>query len=177
MRICSAILSIILASSLFFLGCKSVKPAEPEYAASKKVFVRELSVINLPVEIPLKTLEDQVNKKMGNLIYEDQSYTSPSVDDLKLIVLKKRPITVGISGTDLLFTIPLNIWGKGRWEACSFCPTVEKETSFDVDVYLKSKVEIQKDYQFRVTTSSGGFEWKSKPDFSWTIKYPDRPID
>jgi hypothetical protein len=166
MRICSAILSIILAFSLFFLGCKSVKPSEPDYVASKKTFVRELSVINLPVEVPLKTLEDQVNKRMGNLIYEDQSYTSPSVDDLKLIVLKKRPITVSISGTDLLFTIPLNIWGKGRWEACSFCPTIEKETSFDVDVYLKSKVEIQKNYQFKVTTSSGGFEWKSKPVIS-----------
>lgn len=166
MRIRSAILSIFFAFWFFFPSCKSVKAPEPEYKTSAKTFVRELSVINLPVEIPFKALEDQINKKMGNLIYEDQSYTSPTVDDLKLIVLKKRPITVGISGADLLFTIPLNVWGKGRWEACSFCPTVEKETSFDVDVFLRSKVEIQKDYQFRVTTSSGGFEWKLKPVIS-----------
>lgn len=163
-----------LAASIFIIpmfcalvpGCKPVKPKEPEYTVSQKRFVPELSVVNLPVDIPLKVLEDQINRKMGNLVYEDMSYTTPTVDDLKLLVLKKRPVTVGISGSELMFTIPLNIWGKGRWDPCSFCPEVEKETSFDVDVFLKSKLEIQKDYQFKVTTSSGGFEWKSKPVIS-----------
>jgi hypothetical protein len=66
----------------------------------------------------------------------------------------------------LKFTIPIKIWAQGRYEPCAICPEIEKQTVFDVEVYLRSKVEILKDYKFKINTVSDGFEWKSQPKIS-----------
>lgn len=151
--------------SLIF-SCKTVKAPEPEFAVSTKRFRSVLSTVNLPIELPIKLIEDQVNKKVGTLLYEDNSFTSPAADNLKMIVLRKKPIRLSISGGDLLFTVPVNIWALGRWDPCSFCPAVEKETRFDLDVFLRARPEIRKDYSFALGARSGGFEWKTKPVIS-----------
>lgn len=147
-------------------SCKTVKAPEPEYVASTKRFRSVLSTVNLPIELPIRLIEEQVNKKVGSLLYEDNSYTSPAADNLKMIVLRKKPIKLSVSGGDLVFSVPVNIWAMGRWEPCSFCPSVEKETRFDLDVFLRARPEIRKDYSFALGARSGGFEWKNKPVIS-----------
>lgn len=65
------------------------------------------------------------------------------------------------------YTIPLKIWGQGRWKVCEFCPELEKQTIFDVDVFMKSSIEVQKDYKINSITNSDGFTWKSIPKISF----------
>lgn len=151
---------------LVLFSCRSVKAPEPVYNASTKAFRPELSTLSLPVEIPIKFIEDQINAQTGSVVYEDRSYTSPTADNLQMIVMRRKAITASISGADLLITIPLNIWAQARYETCSFCPTIEKDTRFDLDVYLRALPEVRKDYSFAMGLRSGGFEWKSKPAVS-----------
>jgi len=165
MRVRLAI-SFIPAIVLLFSGCKTIQPSAPDYPAARKVYNKELSYVSIPLDIPLKLIEDKINLQFKSILYNDDSYTRPTADNVKIIVMKKRKITVGAVGGELLFTIPLNIWAQGRWDPCSFCPEVEKQTAFDVDVFLRSKVEILKNYQFRLSTSSDGFEWKTQPKIS-----------
>ena len=127
---------------------------------------REPSFISLPVEIPIELVNKKINDKMGYVLYSDESYTRPTADDLKLKVYKNAAITTTGSGDVLNFKIPLKIWAQARWQACSVCPELERQTIFDIDVFLRSKVEVTKDYAFRLTTSSDGFEWKKKPEVS-----------
>jgi hypothetical protein len=160
LRICFVFIIFIYA------GCKSIQPEAPNYPAARKTFTRTTSGINIPVEIPLSIIEERLNKQFRGVLYDDDSYTRPTNDDVKIKVYQNNRIAVGASGDQLLFTVPLKIWAQARWKACSFCPEIEKQTIFDVEVYLKSKVEVLKNYQFRMTTSADGFEWKSAPTIS-----------
>jgi len=160
-----------LKISLFFIviiwfGCKSIRPEAPNYPPARKTYARTTSGINIPVEIPLMVIEERLNKQFRGVLYDDDSYTRPTNDDVKIKVYQNNRIAVGAAADQLLFTVPLKIWAQARWKACSFCPEIEKQTIFDVEVYLKSKVEVLKNYQFRMTTSADGFEWRSAPTIS-----------
>lgn len=151
---------------LLFSACKTIKPNEPHYETSKKQFTRSLSYVNIPLEIPLLVIENKINSQLKGIIYEDDSYTMPSVDDIKIRVYQNSRIGVTALGNELKFTIPLKIWAQGRYEICPVCPTIEKQTAFDVEVYFRSKVEIMKNFKFKMSTISDGFEWKSQPKIS-----------
>jgi hypothetical protein len=149
-----------------FSACKAIKPDEPLYETSKKQFTRSISYVNIPLEIPLQVIENKINAQFKGVIYDDDSYTRPTVDDVKIRVYQNNRIGVTAIGNELKFTIPLKIWAQGRYEPCAICPTIEKQTVFEVEVYLRSKVEILKNYKFRINTVSDGFEWKSQPKIS-----------
>jgi hypothetical protein len=149
-----------------FSACKTIKPDEPLYETSKKQFTRSISYVNIPLEIPLQVIENKINAQFKGVIYDDDSYTRPTVDDVKIRVYQNNRIGVTAIGNELKFTIPLKIWAQGRYEPCTFCPTIEKQTVFEVEVYLRSKVEILKNYKFKINTVSDGFEWKSQPKIS-----------
>jgi len=149
-----------------FSACKTIKPDEPIYETSKKQFTRSVSFVNIPLEIPLQVIENKINAQFKGVIYDDDSYTRPTVDDVKIRVYQNNRIGVTAIGNELKFTIPLKIWAQGRYEPCAICPEIEKQIVFDVEVYLRSKVEILKDYKFRINTVSDGFEWKSQPKIS-----------
>jgi hypothetical protein len=165
MRILSALLGIV---HFFILvsGCSTVKPLPPEYTSRSKTYISEPSFLSIPIEIPLRIIEEKLNQQFGAVIYDDNSYTRPTADDIKVKVYKNSPIKVSAFGDEILLTIPLKIWAQGRWTPCSFCPEIERQTVFDVEVFLKSKVSIQRNYQFKITTSSDGFEWKTIPRVS-----------
>jgi hypothetical protein len=149
-----------------FSACKTIKPDEPIYETSKKQFTRSVSFVNIPLEIPLQVIENKINAQFKGVIYDDDSYTRPTVDDVKIRVYQNNRIGVTAIGNELKFTIPLKIWAQGRYEPCTFCPTIEKQTVFEVEVYLRSKVEILKNFKFQMSTISDGFEWKSQPKIS-----------
>ena len=156
-------------------GCKTINAPKPVSPEAIVEFVPLLSYVRVPVSIPLKSINELINTQMGSLVYEDRSYTQPTADDYQLIVLRRASVSSVFDGKDLKFTIPLNIWGKAQWKACSFCPAIEKETRFDVDVFIRSSPEIRPDYAFKLNLKSDGFEWKSKPVLS--IGPIDIPIE
>jgi hypothetical protein len=135
------IISAFLILQLFS-ACKTIKPEEPHYESSKKQFTRSVSYVNIPLEIPLQVIENKINTQYKGVIYDDDSYTRPSVDNIKIRVYQNNRIGVTAIGNELKFTIPLKIWAQGRYEPCAICPTIEKQTVFEVEVYLRSKVEI-----------------------------------
>lgn len=154
---------ILLFSFLILVSCRTIKTTEPDYIEATKKYIPRSSFIGLPVQIPLKAIEDKLNNQFNGLIYNDESYTTPTNDDIKIKVHIKNRILLTAAGNELNFKIPLSIWAKGRWSPCKICPDLEKELSFDIDVFLESKFEIKKNYQFIMTTQSKGFEWTKEP--------------
>lgn len=161
--------------TLLLHGCKTLNAPRPISSEALIEFEPLLSYVRVPVSIPLKSINELINTQMGSLVYEDRSYTQPSADDYQLIVLRRASVSSVFEGGDLKITIPLNIWGKAQWKACSICPSIEKETRFDVDVFVRSTPEIGLDYAFKLNLKSDGFEWKSKPVLS--IGPIDIPIE
>jgi hypothetical protein len=160
---------------VFLTACKTIDPPKPVAHEKTLDYSPALSFVQLPVSIPLSSINDLINKKMGGLVYEDRSYTQPTVDDYQLIVMRKSSVTSVFDGKEIRITIPLNIWAKAQWKACSICPGLEKETTFDIDIYVRSKPELKNDYSFRLNLKSDGFDWKKKPVISLGIV--DIPIE
>lgn len=156
-------------------ACKTIDAPKPVAHEKTLDYSPALSFVQLPVSIPLSSINDLINKKMGGLVYEDRSYTQPTVDDYQLIVMRKSSVTSVFDGKEIRITIPLNIWAKAQWKACSICPGLEKETTFDIDIYVRSKPELKNDYSFRLNLKSDGFDWKKKPVISLGIV--DIPIE
>jgi hypothetical protein len=160
---------------VFLTACKTIDAPKPVAHEKTLDYSPALSFVQLPVSIPLSSINDLINKKMGGLVYEDRSYTQPTVDDYQLIVMRKSSVTSVFDGKEIRITIPLNIWAKAQWKACSICPGLEKETTFDIDIYVRSKPELKTDYSFRLNLKSDGFNWKKKPVISLGIV--DIPIE
>jgi len=148
--------------SLFFCCASFIA-----FSQTTSSYFREPSFFSLPIEIPIGLIEKTINRQLGNIIYDDDSYTRPTADDLKLKVYKRETITAFGKGEEISFKIPLKIWGQARWKACQVCPEVEKQTIFDIDVFLLSRVDVLPDYSFKLNTRSDGFEWKRKPEVSF----------
>jgi hypothetical protein len=159
--VCQTLCLVFLA--IFLPACKTIQAPHPVSSESVVAYEPLISYVRLPVNIPLKSINELINTQMGSLVYEDRSYTQPSADDYQLIVIRRASVTSVFEGKDLKITIPLNIWGKAQWKACSFCPAVEKETRFDIDIYVRSTPELHSDYSFKLNLKSDGFEWKTRP--------------
>ena len=78
-------------SFLLFTACKTIEAPKP--IANEKVveYLPSLSFVQLPVSIPLSSINQLVNQKMGGVVYDDRSYTQPTTDDYQLIVMRKSP--------------------------------------------------------------------------------------
>ncbi|MFN4122554.1 MAG: DUF4403 family protein [Flavobacteriales bacterium] len=149
------------------LSCKRINPEPPDYKLFNKQVEKKSSFISIPVELPVKLIEDYLNQNFKGEIYTDDSYTQPVADDLKLKVWIRERIVLTAKDAGIHYTIPLKIWGQGRWRACEFCPELEKQTAFDVDVFLKTSIEVLKNYKIQSSTQSDGFVWKSTPKISF----------
>lgn len=154
----------ILLSVIFLLdACKThVNPTAPD-AAKNTEYIPELSIINIPVDIPNQILEDSLNAQLKGLIVDDQSYDTPEKDDLKIKVWINGRIKTGTMNDVFYSMIPLKVWAQVRYEACDFCPTIEKETYFESTVYFSTKLSVAKDYRVVTTTTSNGFTWVVEP--------------
>jgi hypothetical protein len=156
------ILSLFLIITLV-AACKThVDPSAPDLVKNTE-YQPELSIINIPVEIPIKLLEDSLNAQINGLIVDDQSYDTPEKDDLKIKVWINGRIKTGTMNDVFYSMIPLKVWAQARYDACDFCPTIEKETNFEPTVYFSTKLSVSKDYRVVTTTTSNGFTWVVEP--------------
>ena len=86
---------ILLLTVLLFISCDStqkIAALRPEADnASPLVYDNAVSYINMPIQIKLKDIENQTNKALTDLIYEDNNIED---DDYEVKIWKLAPITL-----------------------------------------------------------------------------------
>src|SRR6476620_11590347 len=98
-----------------FSGCSTtqkvnaLKP-EPDNAAPL-IYENAISYINLPVTIKLKDIENQTNKYMTGLIYEDNKIDD---DDIEMKIWKQAPIAITQENGKIKTVLPLKAFIKYR---------------------------------------------------------------
>jgi Domain of unknown function (DUF4403) len=107
---------LIMAFSLSLLfGCSSTQKIEalkPEPDdASPLIYDNVPSFISLPIKIKLKDIENQTNKYLTGLIYED---TNIEDDDLEMKIWKLAPITLTNENGKIKTVLPLKAFIKYR---------------------------------------------------------------
>lgn len=131
------------------------------------------SVINLPIEIPLPALEEEINRQFEGLIYEDVSYDKPDKDDVMVRIWKAGTIKLQAYNEFLKYDVPIRIWASYRWRACDACPAIEKSTDFNINVAFTSKLMVNPDFTFNTQTFPSGFNFVTKPKLDFgVVKIP-----
>lgn len=146
---------------------KVINPKQPEetYTQVSTQPVSQLSVINVPVTIPIAEVEKQINKQVKDLIYEDVSLENNEGDNLLLKVWKREPITIRAVNNMFHITVPLRIWAKGglSLERMGINHTEFKETACELNVHFISNITLDESWQVKTFTSAKGYDWISKP--------------
>nr|WP_262910451.1 DUF4403 family protein [Pontibacter silvestris] len=149
-------------------GCSStdkLNTAAPSSAVAKApAYQPQLSSVSVPVSVSITAMEDKLNKELSGTLYKDDKLDDHNV---AVTVTKKGRMTVRAEKDKIYFSVPLNIYTKGRWkwDPCKFCPAIDKaeDTSFDMVIKTESKVGLTEDYKIS-TVTSGDFEWgNTKP--------------
>ncbi len=150
---------IVFLSVMGFTACKSIQPLKPDaaYAPEKRVYDKEISVINIPIEISINDIEKQINNYVKGVIYEDNSYTDNDGDGLKYTVTKYSDIKLSVVKNVIKITVPLKITGKYK--------TLGIVNSFKgaIKTTYKTSITLKSDWKMSTSTKSDSYEWIESP--------------
>lgn len=122
------------------------------------------SFLNVPVTIPLKDIENQINKNFKDLIYEDNQIED---DDLTAQVFKTNPIRIMQIGEVIEIVLPLKINAKYRYGTEKLGIKLYDYKTFELngDVILQSKIHLT-NWKLRSETSIKDIVWHESPTMS-----------
>jgi hypothetical protein len=167
---CGYIISKLIVILFCLTSCrthKTINPTQPEesYNPVNTQPVSQLSVMNVPVTIPVSEIEKQINRQVKELIYQDSSLADNAGDNLLVTVWKREPITIQAANNLFTITVPLRIWAKGglSLERMGINHTEFKETACELNVHFVTKITIDEHWQVKTSTSAKGYDWVTKP--------------
>ena len=166
---------VLWAGGLLLLlvqGCKPSATRSPEapkeaYQQSSMDIENEkyLSAVHLPVEVPLAEIEQQINKQLTGLLYEDNSYEDDNQDNFKAKVWKISPIKVQALDSTFLFEVPIKIWASAGYKISPLGYTLSgyKDTEFSMRMRFVSKIGVTQNWKLNSRTYLDSYDWITEP--------------
>lgn len=160
---------LLFIAFLFFQACARKPFLPPAPAASygnAATSVKEISTLNIPIEIPLSEIEHQINQQLGKVLFEDNSLDDNGGDNLMLKVTKRLPIGIESKGGNLFnIRVPVNIWAKAGYKVEKLGISVSKyeDTEFDIDLNFLTRINLNPDWKISTSTTPNGYKWISEP--------------
>jgi hypothetical protein len=113
----------------------------------------------MPVEITLKDLEQQLNKNVTGLIYNDSILND---DKTEMKIWKTAPIKLSEKDGNIVSVIPLKIWAKFKYGTDFMGLNDTREINLNGTIILNSKTNL---INWKLTTASKieDFEWSESP--------------
>jgi len=159
---------------LFFLlavvavGCSSTKKIaalkpEPD-DASPLLYDNATSFINLPIKIKLKDIENQTNKYLTGLIYEDNNIAD---DDIEMKIWKLAPIAIQNQNGKIKTVLPLKAYVKYRIGTNKLGIDLydTREFNFNGVVTLLSDVGLT-NWKLNTNTELKSLDWNESPSIT-----------
>jgi hypothetical protein len=137
-------------------GFVAKKPPETYMHSEKTAYERRISTLNVPVQIPVAEIENQLNRQMKGLLYEDNNLND---DDLAIKVWKRDSMLIDAEGNVFNIKVPLKIWVKaGKFG-------IYKEIEFALNANIATTLTLTPDWQLKTITQPKAYEWVSRPVF------------
>jgi hypothetical protein len=157
--------SFLMLPILFFCGCAStqkitaLKP-EPD-DASPLIYDNVASFISLPIKIKLKDIENQVNKTLSGLIYEDNNIED---DDYTVKVWKLTPVTLENENGKIKTVLSLKATVNYRYGINKLGISLHdtREINLNGIITLSSDVSLN-NWKLNTNTELKSLEWKESP--------------
>ncbi|MBD3749994.1 MAG: DUF4403 family protein [Sphingobacteriales bacterium] len=138
----------------------ALKPM-PDYSSSQLVYEKQLSFINMPVEIAVKDLQNQTNKYLNGMIYEDNSFDK---DNLMMKVYKENNIIISEQNGKMVMDLPLKIMGKVKYGLSSFGVDLSDTKDFYLNGIVRLNTAISlNNWQMLTHTIIQNIQWKESP--------------
>ena len=159
----------LLPAVLFVQSCARKPFLPPAPAASYNnaaASVKEVSTINIPIEIPLAEIEKQINAQLGTVLFEDNSLEDNGGDNLTLKVSKRQPLGIEARGGNLFeIKVPVNIKAKAGYKVEKLGISVSKyeDTEFDIDLSFLTRINLSPNWKISTSTTPNGYKWVSEP--------------
>lgn len=167
MKIKSTIQLISITLALTFTACgtgkqvAALKPL-PNYTSTDIVYEKQLSFINMPVDVSVADLQNQTNKYLNGLIYEDAILED---NNLMMKVWKQAPITVNEQFGKLQIALPLKIWAKYKYGVNSFGVDLSDTRDVNLNGVIKLSSHIGlRDWKITTLTSIDNVKWTESPN-------------
>ena len=154
-----AILFIVsfLASCTTTKKIEALKPLPSD--DTPMVYKNKTSFIALPVEISVNEIENQLNKNLSGLIYEDNNLED---DKTEMKIWKTGKIKLTEKNGVITSEIPLKIWSKFKYGTEYLGLNDTRQINLDGTIILESKAHL---VNWKLTTNSKikDFNWNESP--------------
>ncbi|MBS3992520.1 MAG: DUF4403 family protein [Bacteroidetes bacterium] len=160
--------STLILAALFLqlvLSCGSssvIKTLKPEADLTAPIhYNKEVSQLNIPISIKIKDIEQQVNKAINGLVYED---TNLEDDNVILKIWKDSPIQLLEEQGKVKIVLPLKVWTTVRYGTNVLGMNLydTRELNFNGTITLISDVTIN-NWQIQTKTAIKSIDWKESP--------------
>ena len=123
------------------------------------VYKNKTSFIALPVEISVSEIENQLNKNLTGLIYDNENLED---DNTQMKIWKTGQIKLTEKNGVITSEIPLKIWSQFKYGTDYFDLNDTRQISLDGTIILESKARL---INWKLTTTSKlkDFSWNESP--------------
>jgi hypothetical protein len=153
----------LFALTLLLIGCSSsnkIAALKPEPTSNTKIaYNNTTSFVSMPLEISLNEIENQLNKSLNGLIFED---TNLEDDKTEMKIWKTAPINLIDKEGKVETVLPLKIWTKFKYGTEFMGLNDTREIELNGTITLLSDVKLS---NWRLSTDSKieDYKWNESP--------------
>jgi Domain of unknown function (DUF4403) len=157
------IASTVIVLFTSFFGCSStnkIATLKPEPSENVTMaYKNTTSFVSMPMEISLKEIENQLNKSLVDLIYEDNVLED---DKTEMKIWKTAPIKLIEKDGKIESVLPLKIWSKFKYGTDFMGLNDTREIELNGTITLLSDVKLS-NWKINTTSVIESFEWSESP--------------
>ena len=148
---------------LLLIGCSTTSKIEalkPEPSVNTKIaYNNTTSFVSMPLEISLNEIENQLNKSLNGLIYED---TNLEDDKTEMKIWKTAPIKLIDKEGKIETVLPLKIWAKLKYGTDFMGLNDTKEIELNGTITLLSNVKLS-NWKMSTDSKIKDYNWSESP--------------
>ncbi|MES2747789.1 MAG: DUF4403 family protein [Bacteroidota bacterium] len=147
----------------FLFGCSSsqkIASLKPEPSLNAPLaYKTTTSFVSMPMEITLKEIENQLNKSLNGLIYED---TNLEDDKTEMKIWKTGTIKLIEKDGKIESILPLKVWSKFKYGTDFMGLNDTREIDLNGTITLISSVKLS-NWKMNTNSVIEDFEWSESP--------------
>lgn len=170
LNIVAIVLFSLISSALFFCapphtGTENKTPIAPEKQLVTDTVAPAPSVINIPVRMQTRVIEQMLNDQLSGLLYSCDTLSLGAVKPVKIKVWKGDSIRIGLEGNELHYKVPLRLWLRFSFTigALGLSHTEYQDVEASLALEFHSRFLVDTTWKLSTITHSDGYAWLSDP--------------